>query len=293
MPVYDYLGEYTVNVYDKNGEQKHIVYDSDGNIIYLGNSLKVMNYNVGGWYTGVGTSVPPEWDEEYYNMQNHILEVNNADILGIEEYRGYFTTGERTAVSVLSPYYQYIKSEKDTNPYMGKAICSKYPFVDNSYYMGTFENESSRNFIKIGIQYNDIVLNVIVVHLATDVNKRPAQALQLLEYANTLDNVIIFGDFNTQFILPPDNRDYTNVYKPFVDARYNIGNCGRFGNFETYYYAALDEWRYLDNIITSHNIIISSAKVDDTKVTNPITEDPNWLIDHIPFICELIIPNSD
>lgn len=293
MPLYDYIGVHTETIYDAEGNSLTHAYDVNGNVINIGNILKVMTYNVGGWYTGVGTSVPPEWDEAYYNMQNHILQENDADILCIEEYRNYFTTDGRTALSVLDDYYPYTISEKGDNPYMGKAICSKYPFIANSYYIGSFANEESRNYIKIGINYKGTELNIIVSHLSTAQNKRGDQAAELLEYADTLNNVILCGDFNTQYATSHSGQDYIDVYKPFADSGYDMGNCGIYGNIATYYHAATDEWRYLDNIITSGSLPIASAKVDGTKITDPITSDPNWKIDHIPFICEVIIPDTE
>lgn len=256
-------------------------------------SLKVMTYNVGGWYNGTGQSVPAAYDQLYYDLQNGILSRNNPDILCIEEYRDAFTTGGRTALSVLQQYYPYIEAREGTTGYWGHAICSKYPI--SSYTDYHYSNSTERYYGKSVITVNGITLNVLVTHLDTDATKRDAQSRELLAFAQTLTNVIACGDFNLHChsktdVFPVSGLVEWESYRPWVEAGYHMANNDDvFGFIDTSYNSEYEWWYGLDNIIVSPNITLTSVTTDRTKVTDPITSDPNWKIDHIPLIATMQI----
>ena len=300
MAVYDADGNQLFTVYDADGNALSTAYDADGNVVFRaqGINLKVMTYNVGGWYNGTGQSVPAAYDAQYYALQNGILQRNDPDILCINEYRTQFTTGGRTAQSVLSPYFQYIEERQGSTGYYGHAICSKYPIL--SYTENQYANDQARYYGKAVINVNGTYVNVIVTHLSTDGDLRPAQSSELLAYAQTLDNAIVCGDFN----LHCKSKDYyyslTGMYewqvgyKQWVDADFNMANNDdEFGFIGTWWNPTDVEerhgWWSLDNIIVSPNISINNVYADMTKSTDPITSDPNWLIDQTPLIAEITI----
>lgn len=294
MAIYDVDGNALASLYDVDGNALQTAYDVDGNLIFTSEmDLKIMTYNCGGWYNGTGQSVPSAWDEPYYALQNGMLQRNNPDILCIEEYRDDFTAGGRTALSVLAQYFPYIEARQGTTSYWGHAICSKYPII--SYTENHFANESNRYYGKAVINANGHILNVIVTHLSTDGEKRDAQSTELLNYAETLTNVIVAGDFNLHCHSKTDVFPITGLvewesYEPWVEAGYHLANNDdTFGFIDTMYNSTYEWWYGLDNIIVSPNITIDSVYTDRAKVTDPITSDPNWLIDHIPLIAEITI----
>lgn len=296
MAIYNKSGVQIYSAYKKDGTPVRQAYDRHGNLVFNGEDgehLKVMQYNVGGWYNGTGQSVPSAYDAPYYALQNGILQRHDPDILCIEEYRTQFTTGGRTAQSMLSQYFQYIEERQGTTAYYGHAVCSKYPIL--SYTENHYANDTARYYGLAVIDMDGTTLNVIVTHLSTDGEKRPAQSLELLNYANTLTNVIVAGDFNLHChsktdVFPVNGMVEWESYAPWVNAGYHLANNDdTFGFIDTMYNSTYEWWYGLDNIIVSRNILIDSVYTDRTKVTDPITSDPNWLIDHIPIIAEITI----
>lgn len=304
MAIYDADGTQLFHAYDADGTELQYAYDADGTVIFTAQpiNLKIMTYNVGGWYTGVGTSVPSAYDEQYYELQSGMIEENDPDILCINEYRDQFTTGGRTALSVLSPYFQYIETADGTTDYYGHAICSKYPIL--SYTENYYSNDSRRYYGHAVINVNGRILNVVVTHLVTSSNvaKRPAQSAELLSYVEELDNAIVCGDFNIHcrskdyYYEQTGRYEWVESYKMWDDAGYNFANNNDdFGFIGTMYNSnpsseSTAGWWSLDEILVSPNITINDAYVDETKKTDPVTDDPNWLIDHIPLIAEITIP---
>ena len=290
MAIYDASGTQLYSAYDASGTELLNAYDANGNVIFTSDplSLKVMTYNVGGWYTGRGYSVPSEWDSEYYALQNGILDEYKPDILCIQEYRDAFTTGGRTALSVLNPYFDYIQTDRGTNDYMGHAVCSKYPIISVTDHRYT--NENGRYYMDAVINVNGQQVHVICTHLSTDQAKRKVQAKELFDYVQTLDSFMACGDYNTTYADSTAGEEYTDVYLQYINAGYNLANCSEQHGFNyTFFSPTSLLWRCLDNIITSADIAINSITVDQTKVEHPISEDPNWLIDHLPLIAEVTI----
>lgn len=301
MAIYDADGLELTSAYDADGDELDFAYDADGDVVYQrvepeGLRLKVMQYNVGGWYNGTGQSVPSAYDQLYYDLQNGMISRNNPDILTLEEYRSEFTTGGRTAQSMLSQYFPYIHEENGTSEYLGRAICSKYPIV--SYERKGFTDDVGKYYDTAQINVNGTTVTVIVTHFSTSGELRPNESAVLLAYAQTLDNVIIGGDFNLHCHSKTDTFPVTGMvewesYEPWVEAGYHLANNDdRFGFIDTAYNPTYQWWYGLDNIIVSPDIYIYSVTTDRTKVTSPITSDPAWRIDHIPLIAVVYVPES-
>lgn len=283
--IYDVNGNVLSSVYDVDGNELSKAYDIEGNLIFQKEpiNLKVMTYNVGGWYTGTGNNVPSADDSAYYALQNAIMGGQNADILCLEEYWNSFSKAGRTALSLLEQYYPYIQTRNGTNTYFGRAICSKYPITN--YVTNAFANESARYFDRAEVLVDDITLNVLVTHLGLTAETRQPQALQLFNYVQNYSNVILCGDFNIPISSVSDS-EYVNDYKQFVDAGYHLANGGDLGFIETYTNSNGDgTWSCIDQIITSSNIAINSVTTDRTKVTDEIDD----TIDHIPLIATVQI----
>lgn len=286
MAIYDANGQVLTHVYDSEGNELRSAYDVEGNLIFTLETfpLKVMTYNVGGWYTGTGTNVPSAEDAVYYSLQNSIIESQNADILCLEEFWNVFSKTGRTALSLLEQYYPYIHTENGTNQYFGRAICSKYQITN--YVTNAYSNESARYFDRAEVSVNGITLNVLVTHLGLTAENRQPQALQLFNYVKNYSNVILCGDFNIPITSISDS-EYVNCYKQFVDAGYHLANGGDFGFVKTYCGNA--DWTdtlAIDQIIVSPTISIESVTVDSTKINDSI----NATVDHIPLIAQLAIP---
>ena len=289
MPVYDAAGNQLSRVYDAAGNQLSSAYDAAGNLVYSisGVNLKVMTYNVGGWYIGSGDNVPSNKDAQYYALQTAIIGGQDADILCLEEYWDAFSKAGRTALSLLEQYYPYIHTENGTNQYFGRAICSKYPIT--GYYTNAFANESARYFDRATINVNGLIVNVLVTHLGLTTANRQPQALQIFNYVQNYENVILCGDFNIPVTSTSDS-EFVNCYQQFVNAGYYLGQGGDFGFTDTSQDPSTLEWFGIDQIITSENLRICSVYTDQTKLTDSIDE----RIDHIPFIANITLytPNT-
>lgn len=291
MAIYDAEGNQLFSCYDAQGTSLNYAYDAEGNLIFqsgeTGTHLKVMEYNVGQWYYGSGTNVPADKDQEYYDLQNGMIQRANADVLFICEYWDMFSQAGRTALSMLSQYYPYIETQGGSSGYYGRAICSKYPISNWTHH--AYANDANRYYDSVDLTVNGVQITALVTHLSTD-SKRNTQINELISYLSSLDRFICAGDYNTLTItdsVTTDAGDYTNIITPLLNAGFNCANCST--QFLVTY-SDDPESPYvgcLDNIVTSSNIDIESAYVDTTKLTDSLTE----RADHMPLIANLIIDN--
>lgn len=293
MAVYSKDGVSLSTIYDKSGSLLNIAYDVEGNPLFTGNSLRVMEYNVGGWYIGSGTNVPANQDAAFYELQNGILSRQNADILCICEYWDVFSKTGRTAQSLLSQYFPYIRSAGGTTTYYGRAICSKYPIT--SYASNYYTTETQRYFDVATIDVNGVTVHAIVTHLsAHDIPNRIAQAKELHDYiiAQGWEYYLVFGDFNSP-LHDPFSEQNTSIYQQFLDDGCTIANAGAFGILDTACNSA--DWETgkfaIDNIIVSPEITIDDVWTDLAKTTNAAVL-ATGKIDHIPLVAQLTIADA-
>lgn len=283
--IYSVSGSTLNSVNGINGNTLSTAYDVDGEVVFpaLPTDLKVMTYNVGQWYIGSGTNVPADKDAEYYALQNGMIANADADILFLCEYWDTFSQAGRTALSMLSQYYPYIETRNGGSGYYGRAICSKYPLSNYTHH--AFSNESSRYYDSVSVTIGGTSLKLVVTHLSTDASKRSVQIGELITFLSSQDMFICAGDFNPLTIcngVTTEADDYTNIIMPLLNAGFHLANCStRF----MYTYND-DTWNgCLDNIVTSSNITIEDAYVDETKLTDGIGDK----VDHMPLIAELQI----
>lgn len=254
--------------------------------------MKVMTYNVGQWYIGNGSNVPSTLDEDFYNLQNGIIERADADILFINEYRDPFSSAGRTAKSVLSPYFPYIEARNKSSGYMGRAICSKYPL--SNYITHNFtKGSASYYYDSAEITVGGKTVTLVVLHLMVNPEaNRYLQAQELCDYLKTLDSFIAGGDYNTG-ISPDYGSDnvnstaYAHYVKLFTDEGFHSANYNTDGFLITCndgVDGTGENWM-IDNIITSSDISILSAYVDDAKLQDKM----GVKTDHMPLIADLLI----
>lgn len=247
--------------------------------------LKVMTYNVGGWYDGSGTNVPSDKDAVYYALQNGMIESNNPDILCLQEYWNTFSKAGRTALSLLQQYFPYIQAQNGNSQYFGRCVCSKYPI--SNYTVRTYANDSNRYYDSCTITVNGVSITVTNTHTAVESqDKRDPEVAQLVAYLQTQPMFIAFGDYNTAITTDDKTAEaWIKNIKPYLDAGFHVANCDDEFYYTSSAYPDTDWNGCLDNIITSSNITILSAEVDETKRHDSLSE----RIDHMPFIANLII----
>lgn len=273
--LYDINGNIINSAYEIDGDSILVAYDVYATIIWTSapRMLKVATYNVGQWYIGNGSNVPADKDEQFYNLQNGILQRADADILFINEYRTPFSASGRTAESVLSPYFPYIEARNASSGYMGRAICSKYPL--SNYTTHTFTSGTSGYYYDSAeIEVDGNIITLVVLHLMLNPEaSRYLQAQELLAFFKTLGSFIAGGDYNTG--MSPDrgtdnteSTAYAHYVKLFTDEGFNTANFN-----PTFFITCNDgvdgtgtNWD-IDNIITSANIIPFDAYVDTAKLS--------------------------
>lgn len=292
MPVYTVEGENATRLYAKNGTPLQQAYNVNGAEVYQwGGSLKVATYNVGQWYYGGHVVVPSSKDAEYYALQNGMLHNINPDILCLEEYLSEFSAAGRSAVTMLQQYFPYIHEENGTGTVSsgtGRCICSKYPISDYTTHQYTTSG-GPRYFDSCTVNLFGTPVTVVVTHLNYNANSdsaRLGQLRELITYLQTQTRFIACGDFNMLACKSTTDADYLSMMVPLLNAGFHCANCTDFGFLETYSDAPTGPYTgCLDNIVTSSNIAITSAYVDETKLTDQLTE----RTDHMPLVATLQI----
>ena len=258
------------------------MYGVNGEIIYRKDTnLKICTYNVGNWYIGSGTNVPAEKDSEYYSLQRGMIADINADILCLNEYWTTFSKTGRTALSLLSQYYQYIETAGGSTQYMGRAICSKYPII--SYTSHYFVTDSSRYYDVAEISIYGTTVYVIVTHLhPSNASYKIAQATELHEFITDqgYERYLICGDFNST-LYDPFSETNAAIYQQFINDGCALANDGAFGILNTACNSTdwANEAFAIDNIIISDAFSVESVNTDLTKTTDSIVDK----IDHVPL----------
>lgn len=285
--LYDKNGDQLLSVCGANGQPLNSAYNISGEQIFPdGIRLKVMTYNVGQWYYGSGDNVPAAKDADYYALQNGMIQRNNPDVLCIQEYWKQFSKLPRTAISMLEQYFPYIHEQGGNSGYFGRCICSKYPI--SNYTVRTYSDNPQRYYDSCTVTVNGVPITFTNTHL--DVNSadtRDLEIAQLIAYLQTQSLFVACGDYNTAIMTDDKTEDaWKRSIKPYLDAGFHVANCD-----DEFYYTSSNipdgTWNgCLDNIITSPNIAILSAEVDETKRYDDLPE----RIDHMPFVVEVLVP---
>ena len=251
--------------------------------------IKIMSYNIRclrGGHSGAGYGV---LDEETINTtvanMRALLEREDPDVLIICENR-IFLDGEAFDYEGGSkPVYDLIF--KDYFPYTGCAdqninyplIYSKHEVKEVNFLPVNYPEaatEKNRRPVRALIEIDDRDVEVIACHAIAGAEyaniDRVAYFNAVINYAKYKDHVIIAGDMNT------DSDDPLAEYKPFIDARFKLGNFGAFGQHVTYRYGSKG------NMID--NIIVRGMTLDRFWVG---TEDYS---DHFPVYAEAYLPKK-
>lgn len=286
MIVFDCNGKIIPKIYNDAGVEIFTAYTVDGTELpQSGFSLKVMEYNVGQWYTGNHVYVPAEKYESYRNLQEGMIADADADIAFLCEYSTDFNAGH-SAKAMLDEYFPYIIEH--TKPYAeGQdisgwqfAICSKYPL--SSFEFHKYANNQSPYYASCKITVNDVPIELVITHLDWDQTEvRAEETVILLNYLDNFPNFILAGDFNT-LASSTSTSDFQNVIQPMLNKGYQVANA----NGERFLPTYNNGWDgYLDNIVTSDNMTISYVYVDQTK-KNDLIDDK---IDHMPLLATITV----
>lgn len=283
----DIDGTQIYDAYDYGGNTILAAYDVGGNEIFPDSiSLKVMTFNIQGW-NGINSQQA---------MLNAIFQTYNADIIGFQEFCSNGSIPTVAANSLTSYPYLRLTNHKNYNAVASKFSLSDWTVADyqtqDQYDISTW-NETRcymRGYFNIGDRRIAVFNTHLCVHNQTP---RHAQAAELFALAQQEEYCIITGDFNsTDSPLTETSPDYINIFKPFVDAGYNLANsCPERGFTNTHFdgtthlNSLADLTACLDNIIVSGNISISSIVFDATK----LDYQNGQKFDHIPVIVTLTI----
>lgn len=249
----------------------------------------VMSYNVQ-TFTGINAQEA---------MQRDIIANNNPDIIGFQEF-SYSDSTPAIAANMLASY-QYISR---SNPWHYMAMASKTTKI-NDLVLDMYQHqdrgtdgqqrESARCYMKAYIYVNNKRVAWFNTHLSyiqdtPGIEAKRGQMQELFNLVRDEERFIITADFNNT-ALSVSGEDYIQMFKPFVDAGYNLANCTEKTGFNKTWGSSTtatsqNELNYAtDCIITSGNIDIVKVEYDMTKFNNL---DGNQ-IDHIPIIAKLYI----
>lgn len=247
--------------------------------------LTLMSYNCGGYYLGSGTNVPTDYMTQFEQILRTIVSNNDCDVMCIQEHHHNFS-GDVTAESILSDYYDSFFENGGDTQYGGRLTATRKAVSSNSYW--SFSKQSVQgNCLEIVINVAEKDIHILSVHLDwQDQSRQELQAQELIQWASDKEYFVICGDFNSVCYGIYD-LDYLTVIKPFLDAGYNSVNCAKFGFIPTFYMEGdSGDGSSLDQIITSSNITIRKVWTDKIKYGNP---DIGERVDHLPLCAELVI----
>lgn len=288
--IYSVDGQELTKAYAIDGTELNKGYDVDGTVIWekeiIEPDFTFMTYNVGQWYTGIGSLAPAEKEQNYYNLQYSIINASKADIACFNEYRYTMGASGQSASVFLNQWFPYVQGQAGSSGYFGRAVASKYPITN--YEIRTYNNES-RYYDSCEITINEKPITIVVTHLAPhEISTRETELSQLMEYLATLDRFILCGDLNTEDCNDKNGEDYQHIIKPLLNMGYHCANnTSAFGFNVTYSYHPIEElYLCLDNVITSPNIKICTVKTDTTKFTDGL-DGADDIIDHVPLIVGL------
>ena len=284
MAVYNINGNKVELVYDVSSERLQQVYDINKNRLLV-DSIVVMSYNVQD-YKGINAQQA---------MQNAIISKYDADIIGVQEFYGTDTI-PTIASSMFNGYNLYRSNHKNFIAIASKSTLSDITVADYQSQdpKDMSQYSETRSYIKGYFTHKGKRICFINTHLCfLTTSYKYQQMSELFALAENEEYCIITGDFNF-FGLSVSDNDYINMYKPFVDAGYNLANCTEDRGFTKTYSnsttaTSLDDFtNAADNIIVSGNININNVIYDLTKL--------NYLngsvIDHIPIIATLQIADN-
>lgn len=222
--------------------------------------VKVMTYNIGAYTYGVGGTI----DESVVVPQcRKFFSDEGCDIIGLEENKTVLNT--HTSDEAI---YDYLYPYK-INATNFTAIKSRYVLTNT----GSSAFECSSRYYVYGTTFiNGKEVFIICVHLSpSSAELRAQEYAELFEILEDHESFIVFGDFNANKAAAQDEYDLV------LAEGYHSANGSYLGLIDTYGTTT----EYLDNIITSDDIVIASTYVPDVYSSMPS--------DHLPLVCDLVI----
>ena len=282
MSVYEINGTSLQSVYGVSGELLSSAYDIDGEAVFpdgpIVNAFTVMTFNVQ-QFSGVNSD---------QTLLSNIYSAYEPDIIGIQElsYNGRVPSAGQ---SFLSPYQYYSIGSQ----YNKTGFFSTIQITDSTFYYYDGESGLSQpyGYQKCYFEYNDKTICWVNAHLRTSSQetKKVAEAAEIFNAVQNETHFIITGDFNT-VCKSVNDTEYTTIMKQFIDAGYHSANCSNqhgFINTWTDSSTGNGTWYPTDHIITSSNIQIISVVADQRKIA--VASQTGQVIDHLPFIAELVV----
>ena len=232
--------------------------------------VKVMSYNVGSYNMGVSQDFTPEQQAEITKVYRKFFNDQNCDILGLQEAKTNFSSGNPVNPQIYSPLYTNIVDSINTS-----AIKSRFHFIESGTFDISTDTADNRHCAYCICEIAGHEVYVLDTHFSPiSAELRQDNYTEVLEILSKHEFFICFGDFNCA-------SDYTE-YNPFTNAGYHIANCGYLGVLNTMgSQIGTNNPLPNDNIVTSGNIIISGVKVLDELYSTLKS-------DHLPIVADLI-----
>ena len=286
MPVYDKSGNLLQTVYSKDGQLLSVAYSKDGTQIFPDGSatFKVMTYNVQ-MFHGINAQTA---------MQTAIINKYKPDLIGMQELSTYTVTTLPAAGQAMLADYPV----KQLSNHKNKLMLATKGYQLSNVVIADFANQDpgdmeqyneTRAYIKADVQIGGKNVTLINTHLAVfSAEVRALQMQEIFAMAQQCESCIITGDFNST-AESVESEAYIQIYKPFVDAGYNLANNSPSSGFHNTFTSSstatslADLTAAIDTIIVSSDMNIVSVVFDDTKF--------DYLngsaIDHIPVVATL------
>ena len=229
--------------------------------------LSVCSYNVGLYSYGISSDEPPA---DANDNLSDFLSQYPFDMMGVQENRAT-VNGKNINETVYNDYFF-----SQFNVGNGCGIKSQYQLTNTG--SGNF-TAGNRPYVYGTLNIGNKEVFVMSVHLGLYLADRTSNYTELLSMLAQHERFIVFGDFNAANEYPAEDKaeQSQDEYDTFIEAGYTVANGGRWGLISTVEQVT----NYLDNVIVSPNIKMTSAKTLD--VYNDMDSD------HIPLVVDIVV----
>ena len=238
-------------------------------------TLRVMEYNIGHYYYGLGsdfteTGLPADlYDEKVANMKRFFAKYR-PDVLGLCEYWQWLDNAQtHDADSVLfDPIYPYKNQTTQWNALKSDYELNTYRQINSA--------GSGQKLIVNEICVNGKWIPLVLVHFGLNAANRITEMNQVITLMNDFDSAIVMGDFN-----PADATERDSLFAIATSAGYTLANGGYFGWYNT--------WNYSSPSIAIDNIMFKGSNIKLKNFEVLYSEVQALCSDHVPIIADLLI----
>lgn len=227
--------------------------------------IKCCSYNVGHYNGGSEPTAQTDWADVIQKYRAFFSNLN-ADILAIAEEQTAYGAVFNADNEIYKYLYPYRANVTDWT-------CIKSRFELFGSGTGAF-NATGRKYKYAYIKAGTRTIFVMVLHFYKNMSGREDEYQELLDMLEQHEYFIVMGDFNAG----TGDQGGPEEYESLTDEGYQIANGGYLGWFNTYINT---NDRYLDNIVTSPNIVIANCYVAD--------DGSHLTSDHLPFVADLVV----